>query len=513
MTILSTQRYLYFSSGIVSICGIVYQVLYGAAGSYLFGDSVLFYCITIGLFLMAMGIGAAISERIKKFLVARFIQAEYMIALIGGLSIFGLFFMLSYFDAGIAQLYLYIVISLTGFFTGLELPILIRRVEDVRGDISKSTARVLFFDYAGSLIGSVGFALLLRPMLGLINTAFFIAIINAVVAFIVSIRFRKEINHPILHKVVGGLIIIFLIFGFFFGEGYANSFEQKLYSDPIIYSEETEYQKIILTKEPDDVRLYLNGQLQFSESDEFRYHEALIHVPMSLANVKANVLILGAGDGLAVRELLKYDEVEQISVVDLDPKMTELAKTHPDLLRLNKDSLSSDKVKIVHKDAFNYLMDTKEIYNVIISDLPDPNNEALNKLYTKEFFSLLRNHLTPGGMASIQSTSPLFATEAFWTINHTVEATGLFAKSYHLDVPSFGNWGFVLASREPIKTENIDVQVETKYLTNEIAETLFHFGKDIDKEIAQDGKKFELSVNSLNRPVLVQLYENAWRYY
>ncbi|KAB8137747.1 polyamine aminopropyltransferase [Gracilibacillus oryzae] len=510
---MSTQRYLYFSSGIVSICGIVYQVLYGAAGSYLFGDSVLFYCITIGLFLMAMGIGAALSERIKDFLVARFIQAEYMIALIGGLSIFGLFFIIAYFDAGIAQLYLYIVISLTGFFTGLELPILIRRVEDIREDISKSTARVLFFDYAGSLIGSIGFALLLRPMLGLIKTAFFIAIINAVVALVVSIKFQREIHRPLLHKIIGGALIIFLTAGFLFGEGYANSFEQRLYSDPIIYSEETEYQKIIMTKEPEDVRLFLNGQLQFAESDEFRYHEALIHVPMSLAEDKQRVLILGAGDGLAVRELLKYDEVEQITVVDLDPMMTELARTHPDLLRLNENSMSSDKVKIIHEDAFNYLMDTKEFYNVIIGDLPDPNNEALNKLYTKEFYSLIRNHLMPGGMASIQSTSPLFATKAFWTINNTVKATGLHAESYHLDVPSFGNWGFVLASREPIDAQNIDVQVETQYLTNEIAETLFSFGKDIDKDIVEDGETFELPVNSLNRPVLLPLYENAWKYY
>ncbi len=507
------QRYLYISSGIVSVCGIVYQVLYGAAGSYLFGDSVLFYCVTIGLFLMSMGIGAALSERIKHSLVARFIQAELLIALVGGFSIFGLFFFLSYSGPEIAQLYLYIVIAITGFLTGLELPILIRRVESIREDISKSTARVLFFDYAGSLIGSVGFALLLRPMLGLIKTAFFVAAINALVALIVTYLFRKEVYKPIFHKVIGTVLLFLLTLGFFYGETYAYSFEQQLYADPIIYHDDTKYQRIIMTKEPGDVRLYLDGQLQFSESDEYRYHESLVHVPMSLAPYRENVLVLGGGDGLAVREILKYDDTKHITLVDLDPKMTQLANTHPDLLRLNKSSLKNDQVHIIHDDAFQYLMQTDELYDVIIVDLPDPNNEALNKLYTKEFYSLVRNHLTPSGMVSVQSTSPLFATKAFWTINHTIEATGLHTKSYHLDVPSFGNWGFTLASRNTIGLSNAHVPVKTKFLNEEIFETLFRFGDDIDSHIVEKGEEFELPVNRMNRPILVQLYQDAWKYY
>lgn len=510
---MKAQRYLYFSSGIVSICGIVYQVLYGAAGAYLFGDSVLFYCITIGLFLMAMGIGAALSEYIKHSLVARFVQAELMIAVIGGFSIFGLFFFLSFFGPGIAKLYLYAVISLTGFLTGLELPILIRRVESVREDISKSTARVLFFDYAGSLIGAVGFALLLRPMLGLIKTAFFVAAINALVALIVAYLFRKEVYKPIMHKVVGVVLVCILMVGFFYGETYAYSFEQRLYSDPIVYNEESKYQRIIITKEPGDIRLYLNGQLQFSESDEHRYHEALVHIPMSLASHQKNVLVLGGGDGLAVREVLKYKKAEHITLVDLDPNMTELANNHPDLLRINEGSLKSDRVKVIHDDAFHYLMETDEFYDVIIVDLPDPNNEALNKLYTNEFYSLVRNHLTPSGKVSIQSTSPVFATKAFWTINQTVKSTGLQAKSYHLDVPSFGNWGFTLASRKDINLSNIDISVDTEFLNDEVAESLFQFGDDIDHKMTDDGEKFEIPVNRMNRPILVQLYQDAWKYY
>lgn len=511
---MNAQRYLYLSSGIVSICGIVFQVLYGAAGSYLFGDSVLYYCITIGLFLMAMGIGAAVSERLKNWLVTRFVQAEFLIAIIGGFSVFGLFFFSSFFDQGTAQVYLYIVISLTGFLTGLELPILIRRVQEIRADISKSTARVLFFDYAGSLIGSIGFALLLRPALGLIKTAFLVAAINAVIALFLTFYFQKEIRRPALHKLSGVLILLLLGWGFLYGEKYAAAFEQRVYADPVIHAEDTQYQRIILTKEPNDVRLYLNGQLQFSESDEYRYHEALVHIPMALAKQKRNILILGGGDGLAVREVLKHDQVENITLVDLDPAMTDLANTHHELLRLNEGALKDDRVKIVHADAFQYLQENEAFYDVIIGDLPDPNNEGLNKLYTTQFYSLVRNHLAPGGKISMQSTSPVFAPKVFWTIHETVKETGLFTDSYHLDVPSFGNWGFTLASREAIDLDNLQVSDDLSFLNEETARALFAFGNDTDAVIEEeDGDTFDIPVNTLNRPVLIQLYQKAWQEY
>jgi spermidine synthase len=158
-------------------------------------------------------------------------------------------------------------------------------------------------------------------------------------------------------------------------------------------------------------------------------------------------------------------------------------------------------------------MQNDQFYDVIIVDLPDPNNEALNKLYTKEFYSLIRNHLTPNGMVSIQSTSPMFATKVFWTINQTVQSTGMKTKSYHLDVPSFGNWGFTLASRNTIDLQKANLSVKTKFLNEDIFEPMFHFGNDVDSHIVEKGKKYEIPINSMNRPILVQLYQEAWRYY
>lgn len=511
---------IYLSSGIVSICGIVYQVLYGAAGSILFGDSVLYYCVTIGLFLMGMGFGAGKTERVQKYLLNKFIQIEYGIALVGSISVLGLFFISSNPHLGqeAAQLFLYIVIGLTGFLTGIELPILIREAEKTENELSKSTARVLFFDYAGSLIGAIGFALVLRPWLGLIKTGFFVAIINVLVALWIAYKFKNEIKNPKMHQISGAFLTIMLIVGFVFGEDWSKGFEAKLYDDPICYNQHTKYQQILMTCERNDLRLFLNGQLQASESDEKRYHEALVHIPMQLAEKKTKVLLLGGGDGFAVREVLKYgDEVKSIELVDLDPKMTKLAQIHPELLRINKGSLNHQKVKIHNKDAFTFLLNNKEFYDVILVDLPDPDNEGLNKLYTDGFYKLIRNHLLPGGYTSIQSTSPVFATKAFWTISETVKASGMTVQNYHLDVPSFGNWGFTLASRNAFTMKDIkNIQldnIETEYLNEETIPSLFAFAKDEDYDIIEKGKKFKYEVNTLNRPILMELYSKAWEFY
>ncbi|WJE52062.1 polyamine aminopropyltransferase [Bacillus cereus] len=506
------KRRIFTSSGIVSICGIVYQVLYGAAGGYLFGDSTLFYCLTIGLFLSGMGIGAMHSEKFHRHLLSTFIVTEYLIAIIGGFSIFMVFFMQAHFGDGTAKIILYSIIVVTGYLTGLELPLLIRKSEEINADLKESTAKVLFFDYAGSLIGTVTFALLLRPMLGLIKTAFFIAFINILVAVWLSFVFKKEMNHVYL-RVTGMILTIIIALGFLFGERYAYTLENKLYRDPVVLKKQTKYQKIIMTKGPGDVRLYQNGQLQFSEADEHRYHEALVHIPMSLAPKKHNVLVLGGGDGLATREILKYKEVKRITLVDLDPEMIKLAKENPHLLRLNQNSFRSSKMNFVNDDAFNFLKQTNDFYDVIIIDLPDPNNEALNKLYTWEFYSLVRNHLSQEGFVSIQSTSPVFATEAFWTISKTVKSTGLYAKNYHLDIPSFGNWGFTIASREQFKINSMRLTVDTEYLAEEMIPSLFQFGKDEDEIITKNGEVIELPVNRLNEPNLLDLYEKGWNYY
>ncbi|WP_100012963.1 polyamine aminopropyltransferase [Lentibacillus sediminis] len=508
------SKIIYWASGIVSICGIIFEVLFGALGSYILGDGVKQYTLTISLFMTGMGIGASLSERVMKHLIITFIYIEFGVAIIGGFSSFTMFGMTAFGPAGTDAFYLYLITLLVGALTGVELPILIRKANEIGVSLNKSTARVLFSDYAGGLIGGLLFVFFFRPYFGMVKSAFLVGCINLAVALVVLWLFRKEIRHFIVHAVVGAVIGLTLIAGLFFGEAAAFSFEQKLYQDPIMHMEETSYQRITLTRDGEDVRLYLNGSLQFSTIDEYRYHEVLVHPTMAAAEDPENVLILGGGDGIAAKEVLKYEETEKITLVELDPAVVELANTNRHLLEANEGSLKHEKVHVVHEDAFQFLENSEEWYDVILVDLPDPNNESLNKLYTSEFYSLMRNHLVPGGAAMIQATSPVFATEVYWTISETIASTGLETENLHVDVPSFGNWGFVMASREAIDVADLEITVDTRFLTDDILPGLTAFGKDEDGQITNpNGSTVELKPNTLIDPHLIQIYQDAWKNY
>ncbi|SDN05121.1 polyamine aminopropyltransferase [Sediminibacillus halophilus] len=508
------SNFIYWASGIVSICGIVFEVLFGALGSYILGDGVKQYTLVISFFLTGMGIGASISEKVMKHLLIAFVYIEFLVALIGGFSSFAMFGITAFSPDGSDALFLYIITLTVGGLTGLELPILIRKANEIGVALNRSTARVLFSDYAGGLIGGLLFVFFLRPALGMVKSAFFVGCINLLVALIVLWLFRKEISHIAIHFVVGGVILVTLLLGFLFGEEMAFSFEQKLYQDPIIHMEESQYQKIILTKDGNDTRLYLNGGLQLSSTDEYRYHEVLVHPAMAQADEHRNVLILGGGDGIAAKEVLKYPDVENITLVDLDPAVVELAEQEPHLLELNHGSLQDEKVEIIHQDAFQFLENTDRWFDVILVDLPDPNDESLNKLYTKEFYSLARNHLRPEGALMVQATSPVFARDVYWTISETIAATGLNIENFHVDVPSFGNWGFVMGSRKEIHANELAITVPVRFITNDMIPGLTVFGKDEGNPMEDDkGETTELRPNTLIDPNLIQKYERAWENY
>ncbi|WP_046175804.1 polyamine aminopropyltransferase [Domibacillus indicus] len=507
---LRQSRAIYYASGIVSICGIIFEVLFGALGSYILGDGVKQYTLTISLFLTGMGIGAYISEKMTRNLIASFIWIEYGIGLAGGFSAMLLFGVTAYLPEGTDALFLYGVTLLVGTLTGVELPILIRKANEIGVTLEKSAAKVLFSDYAGGLIGGLLFLFLLRPYFGLVKTSFLVALINVAVALWIVFRFRHELKRFWVHALSGIIFLIILVSGALFGEEAAFHFEQKLYKDPVVFSEQTAYQQIILTREQGDTRLYLDGQLQFSSSDEYRYHEILVHPVMAAAARRDRILVLGGGDGLAVRELVKYNDLKDVTLVDLDPAMTQTARTNHLLTDLNEGALDDPRVKIVNEDAFQFLEKAEGFYDVVIIDLPDPNNESLNKLYTQEFYSLVRNHLHPDGAMIVQATSPVFAPKVYWTIDRTVQAAGLQTENLHADIPSFGGWGYVLASRNEIKVEELKLLKDTKYLTSDMLPALAKFGKDEDA-VMEDGTTLE--PNTLIRPNLIEVYEKSWRYY
>ncbi len=274
-----------------------------------------------------------------------------------------------------------------------------------------------------------------------------------------------------------------------------------MYADPIILARDTRYQRIVLTNWKDDLRLYLNGHLQFASRDEYRYHEALVHPGLARARSRANVLVLGGGDGLAVREILRYPDVQHVTLVDLDEGMTALFATHDRLSALNRGSLIDPRVKVINADAFTWLDEHGEQFDFVVIDFPDPSNYHVGKLYTSAFYRLVRQHLAPGAFLSVQSTSPMFARQSFWSIVATLEGAGLKTAPYHVYVPSFGEWGFVLASTDAY-TLPTALPSGLRYLTTGTMPSLFEFPADMGKVAALP--------NRLNDQVLVRYYEHEF---
>ena len=227
------------------------------------------------------------------------------------------------------------------------------------------------------------------------------------------------------------LVIGLLVAGFALSDRITHWAEHGVYGDETIYSETTPYQRIVLTQWHDDMRLYLNGNLQFSSRDEHRYHEALIHPTIEALPWAKRVLVLGGGDGLAVRELLKHHNLEQITLVDLDPAMTKLFSTSAPLVKLNQGALKDPRVHVINDDAVRWLESNADVYDAIVVDFPDPTNFGAGRLYSVPVFRLLARHLSENGYAVIQSTSPYFAPHAYWTIIATLHEAG----SQHVAVP------------------------------------------------------------------------------
>lgn len=490
-------RLLMLTTLIISGCSICYELIISAVSSYLLGDSTLQYSVTIGLYMSAMGLGSFISKYMKRNLFDWFVLIEIGVGVMGGVSALILFLANLYLDQ--YQLVMYGEIIIIGTFVGVEIPLLTRIIEGDAENLRITLSSIFSFDYIGGLLGSIAFPLLLLPQLGYFATAFLTGSMNILAAILIVFKYSERIRKPVLFKGLALLIFAFMMWGVLFSENISNYIEGGLYRDRVILSEQTQYQHIVLTRHKDDLRLFIDGNVQFCSLDEYRYHEALVHIPMSQAAKKDKVLILGGGDGMAVRELLKY-EGTQITLVDLDPEMIRICSENPIIAELNENSLKSDRLHIVNDDAYRYLEENAEAYDVIIVDLPDPNNESLNKLYTNIFYRLCKNSLTEDGVLAVQSTSPYYATKAFWCIGKTLESEGFFVKPYHLQVPAFGDWGFHLASKRELG-DNYNISVETKYLSEDSVDALFSFGKD---EIAED-----VEINSLSRPVLIQYYSEA----
>lgn len=483
---------------IVSACAITYELLVGAVASYLLGNSIKQFSLTIGVFLASMGIGAYLSQWVRVRLLERFVAVELGLSVIGGFSGWLLFAAFTY--TAVYYVVMFCLIIVIGTLIGLELPLLTRYLRRF-GSLRRSLARVFSLDYLGALAASILFPLVLLPYLGIFRTSLGVGLLNAVVALLTVVLFRSELRATKRLVGAGVVILVVLVAATVQARQIAQKLETDLYQDTIIYQEQSSYQRIVLTRHGDDLRMYLDGSLQFSTRDEYRYHESLVHPAMAATSSRQRVLIIGGGDGLGLREVLKYGSVEAVVLVDIDPAVTRLAREHEAIRGANQSSLADERVRLVHTDGYQFLRQSPERYGVILVDLPDPSREALAKLYSVSFYHLIRQHLEPGGAAATQATSPLFAREAFWCIVASAEAAGLYAVPYHAYVPSFGDWGFVALSDRPVDLGALIVEVDTRFVQSHSLALLTRFPPDT--------APVDVVPNTLERPVVVQYHEQA----
>ncbi|MDH3718039.1 MAG: polyamine aminopropyltransferase [Planctomycetota bacterium] len=501
---------LLFAVFVLALCGLVYELIAGTLSSYLLGDSVTHFSLVIGIFLFSMGIGSFLSRFLRQQLLAWFVGIEILIGLVGGTTALVSFASFAFTDLYLPTLF--IMLTTVGMLVGLEIPLVLRILRCAES-LRLTAANVLSVDYLGCLAASIAFPFFLVPHLGLVRAGAVMGLANVAVAAMLCWTFASDLGRwrrrlVVMTGLTGALLLAVTLLA-----GQAVSYlENRLYQDEVIFARNTPLQRVVVTRWRNDIRLYLNGLLQFSSLDEYRYHEALVHPPTSLVARPEQILILGGGDGLAAREVLKYPEVRKIDLVDIDVHVTELFRDNSLLARLNDYALRDPRITIHNMDALKFLENNNRQYDVIIVDLPDPSDDSLAKLYSLPFYRLIRRSLAPAGMMVCQATSPFRSRETFWCIHHTVQAAGgnrerggpaWQARAYQSLVPTFGLWGFVLAGHAPVDPAQIRLRVTTKYLTDELIAGLFVFSSDTSE--------VETSISGLMDPAVSRLYRSNYR--
>ncbi len=508
---------------VVGICGISYEYTFSRLASDILGNSVKQWAIIIGLMMLFMGIGADLQKYFPdKYNVDNFVIIEIILGLLGGLGpSITLFAFGSLHDHFI--LFHYFFICSIGLLIGLEIPLLSRVNEMVVPSLKQNLGLILKMDYIGSFIGALVWVFILPRFFNVLEISFFLGIVNVLVALFAWVWFSPWMQFPRIIPAFAMVSLVILTIGIFNGKQITLTTEQKLYRDPIVFTRTTPYQRIVITRNlSNDLYFYINGHLQFSSLDEYIYHEFLVHPAMAAVAERKNILVLGGGDGLAVREILKYDDVESVTLVDIDPAVTELAATNDDLVEMNRGSLSSTKVKIhdsngiepgekvrlsqfgqghfkrfkrddnvevhlYHIDAFKFVESISGLFDVIIIDFPDANNLELAKLYSLEFYTMLKNKLTFDGLIIQQSSNPARAKEVFLIIGRSMQAAGFRTLPLHQAVPSFGDWGWWIAGHEErygpknlkqhvVRSPNLPDDVQ--YITKDLISASLQFGKN-----------------------------------
>lgn len=501
---------------VVGACGLIYELAAGAAASYLMGDSVTQYSLVIGAFLAAMGLGSWLSQWVRGDLLAAFIRVQLLVGVVGGYSALAVFAAFAHWD-DVTGVVLGLAAAV-GTLVGMEIPFVLRLLRR-EAALRVTVAEVLSADYVGALAASIAFPFLALPLLGLVRAPLAFGTLNVLIASLGTSLFWREL--PDRRRLAGWNLLAWavLVLGLGMADQATTWLEDRLYQDEIVLAETTPYQRIVITRWRDDYRLHLNGHLQFSSRDEYRYHEALVLPALGVAGQAAQaplqVLVLGGGDGLAIRQILSFASIDRVDLVDIDRRVVELFRDRAALASLNGGALSDSRVHARFEDAMAYLRHTEEKYDAIIMDLPDPSSVETNKLYAAEFFGLALARLTDRGVLVTQASSPFYARRTFWCIVHTLDAAIERSEArrasehasravlpYHVHVPSFGDWGFVMAAPQALIQDGVPLAGEGKFLTRDVFIRAVTFPPDMSE--------ISTGVNSLVRPLLVNYHAGDW---
>lgn len=540
---------LYISMFVMGACGLAYEYTLSKIAGDILGNSVRQWAIIIGVMMFFMGIGADLQKYFPdKFLVDYFIFFEILLGLTGAFGPIVYIYAYGHFPMQFVVVQYFFIVAI-GLIIGFEIPLITRINEQFIRQLKLNLAAVLKMDYIGSLAGALGWVFFLPLYFEQVQSAFVLGILNLLVAGFTLYFFRKMVIKKLLLFGLFMLSLIVIVFGFLNSTDWRVYAEQYLYRDQIVFSRTTRYQHIVLTKSRSgDISCYINGHLQFKSVDEFIYHENLVHPAFAIAPYRKTILILGGGDGLALREVLKYPDVEKVVLCDIDPAMTDLAQVNEYFLEVNEESLlgakvfilknnalfpadsfdvitvsqndlhgrrysNTARVEIINIDAVKFVEQISGIYDIIIMDFPDPNSPDLAKLYSEQFYRNLKKKLAANGIIVQQSTSPFHAKEVFLSVGRTLKASGFSVIPYKDNVPSFGEWGWWIGGHEDYfsaatlrkRISSIEkLKVDTQYLTAEVLKGALIFGKD---QLNSDDDE----INTLANNLIYEYYLESWK--
>jgi spermidine synthase len=501
---------------VTGMCGIVAEYILSTLATYFIGDSVFQWTMVLSMMLFSMGLGSRLSRNFNSHLVEIFVATELLLAFFTSHA-----GTLTYLFMGFIHHIEWVIYPCSiaiGLLIGIEIPIATRineRYEALRTNI----AGMMEKDYYGSLLGGVFFAFVGLPYLGLTYTPFALGFLNFAVAVLLWWYLGNLIEMRWKWVFHGSLVTVFAFWlgGVLLAEPIVFWSEQQRYKERVIFSKQTKYQKITITQWKDDYWLFLNASKQLCTFDEWLYHEPLVHPVMHLAPQVQDVLVLGAGDGCAIREILKYPQVRKVVLVDIDPEMTKIGKEHAVFRDLNKDAMHNPKVQIINQDAFTYLERTAELFDVIMADFPDPLSVEVNRLYSAEFYRLCYRQLRSHGAIITQAAGLHFSPLVYRCIDKTMQKVGFHTLPIHNHVYTFGEWTWVIGSKalpkvrmkerlQKVTLKNIPL----RWLTPEAMNGLYAFGRDL---LEMDST--EIQVNTLQNPILYHYYqEGTWdKYY